>query len=111
MAKSHAEKINPELPLDALVLECKKDRYKLAYSAIRWAKEIKQKENLPEPIPVLVLRSLREILTGKVSIKEVEKLPILAKPVAPAPQAAPTLTLNLAPDAEESSEKSEKGKK
>ena len=82
-----------ELPLEALLLQCNTDRYKLAYSAIRWAKEIKHKENLPEPIPHLLPRALREILTGKVPITEVEKLPMMAKIVAPAPPPIPTITM------------------
>jgi DNA-directed RNA polymerase subunit K/omega len=98
-----------EKPLEALILENKKDKYKLAYASIRWAKEIKQKENLPDAVPFLVPRAVREILTGKVTIKEIEKLPMIVK-VAPPPaaegQSAPTITLN--PDADEKSEKSEK---
>ncbi|MCB4756831.1 MAG: hypothetical protein LHV69_07365 [Elusimicrobia bacterium] len=81
--------------LEAMILDCKKDRYKLAYSAIRWAKEIKQKENLPDPVPLLVPRAMREILSGKVSLKDVEKLPMMIKMAPPPAPAAPTLTLNV----------------
>lgn len=88
-----------DLPNDALLLECNTDRYKLAYAAIRWAKEIKLKENSPDPIPVLVQRALREILTGKVDIADVGKLPVILKVAAPpAPPPTPTLTLNIAPE-------------
>jgi DNA-directed RNA polymerase subunit K/omega len=87
------------LPMEALVLECVQDRYKVAYAALRWAKEIKQKESLPEPVPHLIPRALREILTGKTNIEEIEKLPPIVKVVAPPPPPAPpTLTLNVAPD-------------
>jgi DNA-directed RNA polymerase subunit K/omega len=99
-----------EKPLEALILENKKDKYKMAYAAIRWAKEIKQKENLPDAVPFLVPRALREILTGKASVKEIEKLPMavkIAPPPAPEAQAAPTITLN--PEPEESG-KEKKGK-
>ena len=95
-----AEKIaRADMPIDALLLECNTDRYKLAYAAIRWAKEIKQKENLPDPVPVLVQRAIREILTGKVSIDEIGKLPVIVKVAPPPAPAAPTLTLNVAPEA------------
>ena len=90
-----ADAANAEKPLEGLLLECNKDRYKLSYAALRWAKEIKQKENLPDPIPVLLPRALREILTGKMSIKEIEKLPMLAKVAPPPPPAQPTITLNV----------------
>lgn len=101
MAKAKEEKDSKaELPIAGLLLECNKDRYKLSYAALRWAKEIKTKENLPDPIPTLVSRAIREILGGKVSIKDVEKLPFLTRTPAPAPApAAPTLSLNVAPEA------------
>ena len=81
---SKVKEQDAEKPLEALILENKKDKYKMAYAAIRWAKEIKQKENLPDAVPFLVPRALREILTGKVSVKEVEKLPMVVK-LAPPP--------------------------
>ena len=89
--------------MDALLLQCEKDRYKIGYATLRWAKEIKQKENLPEPIPILIPRALREILTGKVTIEDVEKLPMAIKITPPPP---PTITpaspaLKMTPPAEE----------
>jgi DNA-directed RNA polymerase subunit K/omega len=100
MTKAKSDASKAELSLDALLLECNKDRYKLSYAALRWAKEIKQKENLPDPIPLLVQRALREILSGEVLIKDVEKLAYLTRVVAstPAPAAAPagpSITLNI----------------
>lgn len=97
MKKNNAE-TDQERPLEAMVLEHQKDRYKLSYAALRWAKEIKQKENLPESVPQLIPRALREILTGKTAIKDIEKLPPIVKmapPPAPAAPSTPTLTLNL----------------
>lgn len=89
-----------DLPFEGLLLECSEDRYKIPYAALRWAKEIKQKENLPDPVQFLVPRAVREILGGKVTLKDIEKLPMLAK-VAPAPApAAPTITLNPEPEPE-----------
>ncbi len=106
MSKTTIDKSKADLPVEALMLECVKDRYKLSYAALRWAKEIKQKENLPDTIPVLVLRAMRDILVGKVSVKEVEKLPYLTKVPTPAPAAptTPTITLNTS---EETSSKAE----
>lgn len=105
MAKA-SEKDTAEIPLEGMVLNCGKEKYKLSYAAIRWAREIKQKENLPDPVQFLVPRALRDILTGKMTIKEVEKLPIIAKvSPPPAPAAAPTLTLNLPPEEKEKGDK------
>ena len=87
-----------DMPIDALLLECNTDRYKLAYAAIRWAKELKTKENLPDPVPVLVQRAIREILTGKVDIEEIGKLPVIVRVAPPPPPSVPTLTLNVAPE-------------
>jgi hypothetical protein len=110
MSKQSVDKSKADLPVGALMLECVKDRYKLPYAALRWAKEIKQKENLPDAIPVILPRAIRDILIGKVSIKEVEKLPFIFKvPSAPAP-VQPTLTLNVAPEADEKKETKGKDK-
>ena len=59
MSKSTVDKSKAELPLDALMLECVKDRYKVPYAALRWAKEIKTKENLPEAIQFILPRVSR----------------------------------------------------
>lgn len=92
-----SDALKADLPIHALLLECNTDRYKLAYAAIRWAKEIKKVENLPDSIPVLVQRALREILTGKVDIAAIGKLPVIVRTPAPvAPIPTPTLTLNMA---------------
>ena len=99
MSKTTIDKSKADLPVEALMLECVKDRYKLSYAALRWAKEIKIKENLPDAIPLLIPRAMREILTGKMSIKEVEKLPMISKSTpANQPQPQPTITLNPAPE-------------
>lgn len=92
------DKSKADLPVEALMLECVKDRYKISYAALRWAKEIKKKENLPDSIPLLIPRAMRELLTGKVSLKEIEKLPMLAQvPLAPLPPAPSTPTITLKP--------------
>ena len=111
MKKSAVAEVTPdEMTLEALVLQCKVDKYKLSYAALRWAKEIKQKENLPEAIQFLIPRALREILTNKVTIKEVEKLPMMVKLTPPPMPAAPTLTLNVSADDDEDEEETKKGK-
>ncbi len=105
MVKSKNEP-KAELSIEAMILECSKDKYKLPYSAIRWAKEIKKKENSTEPMPVLVLRALREILTGKETMKDIEKLPFLFKvPSVPAAPSVPTLKLNPPEDVKLDDEK------
>ena len=72
MTNASSSEKKAELPLDALSLETKNDRYKYSYAALRWAKEIKQKENLPDPIQKLLPRAIRELLTGKVTLKDIE---------------------------------------
>lgn len=102
MKKAAVEKTD-EVPLEGMILQCKTEKYKLGYAALRWAKEIKQKENLPDPIQAIVPRALRDILSGDKSIKDVEKLPMAIK-VAPQPQPQapqPTITLNVKPEEKE----------
>ena len=117
MTKAKEEQNEVEPSLQELVLESKKDLYKISYAALRWAKEIKQKENLPDLVGLLIPRALREILTNKVTIKDIEKLPVHVKltpppPPTPAPAApaAPQQTIILKPikDSEDSDDKKEK---
>ena len=51
-------------------------------------------DGLPESVSAITPRAMREILEGKVSLEEVEKLPYLLK-VAPAPQPAQAPTPNI----------------
>ena len=37
MAKQTVDKTKAELPIEGLMLECVKDRYKVSYAALRWA--------------------------------------------------------------------------
>ena len=106
MKKLADEKTLEDMPLDALILLVKEEKYRLSYSAIRWAKEIKQKESLPDSISSLIPRSMREILGGKVSLKEIEKLPMVVK-IATPPPSTPTLTLNVPAKEEGESTKAE----
>lgn len=97
MKKAELE-LPEDLPMEGLLLQCKEERYKLAYATIRWAKEIKQKESLPDPVQSLVPRALREILQGKIAIKDIEELPMIVKVATPPPPPPPTITLNVAAD-------------
>ena len=109
MARKAVPKNLADLPLTGLLLECTEDRYKLPYAALRWAKEIKQKENLADPVPSLLPRALRDIMSGKVTLKEIEKLPMIARAVAqPMPTIAPTPTITLNPQPDEEEEAEEK---
>ena len=100
--KAVAENTQDDIPLAGMMLGHKEHRYKISYAALRWAKEIKQKENLPDPIPAILPRALKEILTGQVTLKEIEKLPMMVKVAppaqAPAQPSHPTITLNLPPE-------------
>lgn len=102
MKKQYLE-IAEDLPMESLILQCKEDKYKLAYATLRWAKEIKQKESLPDSVQSLVPRALRELLTGKMTLEDVEALPMAIKVAAPPPPPPqPTITLNVpAEEAEE----------
>lgn len=105
MKKNTTDVSVEDQPLESLLLHFKENRYKIASLALRWAREVKQKESLPDSIPTLVPRALRDILTGRVALKEIEKLPFLIKaPVAaaPAPAAPAHPTITLAPSKEES---------
>src|ERR1041385_2290102 len=82
--------LSEDLPMEGLILQCREEKYKLAYATIRWDKENKQKESLPDLIQSLIPRALREILGGKVTLKEIEKLPMAVKVAAPPPPAQPT---------------------
>lgn len=62
-----------------MILNHARDKYKLVKCAVRWACEIKQNENLPDPVSTLVSRALREILSGQVGVEEIEKLPELSQ--------------------------------
>jgi len=77
MAKAKQQIPKEEKDLESMILDYGKDKYKLVKTGVRWACEIKQKENLPDPISTLIPRAVQEILSGAVSIDEIEKLPDL----------------------------------
>jgi len=97
-----------DIPLTQLILDRSKDKYRLVALALRWAQEIKQKEQAPEPPQEILSRALKQILDGDVSLEEIEKLPPLPKPAEPK---APALVLKPLPEKDEPEEKPEKSKK
>lgn len=68
-----------DLPLSQLLLDCPKDKYRLVGLAIRWAHEVKKRDQSTEPAPELLNRALKEILAEQVSLDEIEKLPPVPK--------------------------------
>jgi DNA-directed RNA polymerase subunit K/omega len=85
---SEAVKTN-EPNLNQLILDRSKDKYRLVLLSLRWAQEIKQREQSADTPQEILNRALKEILTGQVSLEEVEKLAPLPKPEPKAPEAVP----------------------
>jgi hypothetical protein len=77
MTKAKQKDPKEEKDLESMILDYGKDKYKLVKTGVRWACEIKQRENLPDPISSLIPRAVQEILSGVVSVDEIEKLPDL----------------------------------
>ena len=68
--------VNADAPLAQLILDCGKDKYRMVSLATRWAVEVQKRESQTAHQPeVLVGMALKEILTGKVSMEDIEKLP------------------------------------
>jgi DNA-directed RNA polymerase subunit K/omega len=71
-------------PLSKLLLDCLKDKYRLVPLAIRWAVEVKKRDQdkqlVPETPGDIMNRALKEILSGQVALDDLEKLPPLPKP-------------------------------
>lgn len=60
--------------LSALIMDKAREKYKLVGLALRWAQEIKVKNNLPDPIQKILPRAVEELLDGTVSRETVEEL-------------------------------------
>lgn len=69
-----------DLPLSQLLLDCQRDKYRLVTLALRWAQEIKQRDQSSETPQQLINKALKEILSGQVELEAIEKLPPLPKP-------------------------------
>jgi len=75
--KEELEKIEQEL--ERIVLDTKIDRYKIVPHIARWAAELKYKEETKELLDSeRINKALYDILTGKVTIEEIKKLPPLS---------------------------------
>jgi DNA-directed RNA polymerase subunit K/omega len=64
-----------EASLASLILDCPKDKYRLVALATRWAHEIKKRDQDPLPPQLLLDKSLKEILTGVITMEKIEELP------------------------------------
>jgi DNA-directed RNA polymerase subunit K/omega len=68
--------VNPKAPLSQLMLDCGKDKYRMISLATRWAIEVQKRDQQVSHAPdELVSMAIKEILTGEVSLEEIEKLP------------------------------------
>lgn len=63
------------MSLQELILDHAPKKYRLVNYAIRWAKEIARKEDAPKTTQGLLNAALRDIITGKITPKEIDKLP------------------------------------
>ena len=74
--KEDAPIVNAEIPLQQLMLDCKQDKYRMVSLTTRWAVEVQKRESQTSHQPdQLVSMALKDILTGKVTLEEIEKLP------------------------------------
>ncbi len=64
-----------DAPLSQLMLERSHDKYRLVHLAMRWAQEIKVRDQSTEPTQEIVSKALKEILNGEVTLESIEKLP------------------------------------
>lgn len=64
-----------DTPLSQLMLERSQDKYRLVHLAMRWAQEIKVRDQSSEPTQEILSRALKEILNGDVALEAIEKLP------------------------------------
>jgi DNA-directed RNA polymerase subunit K/omega len=106
--KKEAAAVNPDAPLAQLILDCKADKYRMVSLATRWAVEVQKRESqTPHQPEELVAMALKEILSGKISMEDVEKLP-------PAPklekklEVAPVISEDLAKRIAEEDARAEK---
>jgi DNA-directed RNA polymerase subunit K/omega len=80
-----AHEPKPEVSLPQLLLERSRDKYRLVPLAMRWALEVKRRDQNAAPIQDVMNQALHEILSGKVSLEEIEKLPPPVKMEEPKP--------------------------
>jgi hypothetical protein len=109
--KADTETAAPETPLADLILDCKQDKYRVVSLATRWAIEVqKREENAGLQPEVLVSLALKDILAGKVTMEEIEALPVVPKLVRRS-EAAPVISEELAKRIAEEDARQEKANK
>lgn len=64
-----------KMSLQELILDHTGEKYRLVNYAIRWSKELSRREDAPKTTQGLLNASLHDILTEKVTYKEIDKLP------------------------------------
>ena len=62
------------MALNELLLDHAPHKYTLISYALRWPKELKKKQDAPKTTQELLNKALHDILTDKVSYKEIDKL-------------------------------------
>jgi DNA-directed RNA polymerase subunit K/omega len=107
--KETASTVNPNTSLRDLMLDCGKDKYRMVSLATRWAVEIQKRESQTGYSPDdLVNMSLKEILTGQVTLDAIEKLPPAPKLEKKLEVAAPVISEELAKRIAEEDARAEK---
>jgi DNA-directed RNA polymerase subunit K/omega len=108
------EENKAEWTLSHLLLDQSSDKYRLVPLAVRWAYEVRQRDQSALPPQELVGQALREILTGQVKLEEIEALPPVPKDTKSASAPLAPLAIDKAELKEEEKEEKEtetKGKK
>jgi len=76
MENTQDNETNQEMPIEQLLLDAKMEKYKLIAIATRWIEEISRKEEYKYlTFNQLLEVALRDILTDKVPIEYIKKLP------------------------------------
>ncbi len=68
------QKGREDMSLDQLLLDHASRKYYLVNYALRWVKEVKKREDAPKTAQGIMAVALHEILTGKVTYKEIDKI-------------------------------------
>lgn len=103
---------NPDATLQELMLDCAKDKYRMVSLATRWAVEVQKREaEAALTTDELVAIALKEILTGKVGMEEIEKLPPAPKLERKPETVAPVISEELAKRIAEEDARAEKAAK
>lgn len=68
------QKEKEDMSLAELLLDHASKKYYLVNYALRWSKEVKKREDAPKTAQGIMILALREILIGKVTYKEIDKI-------------------------------------